>query len=333
MSKEEPYYICRDIRMLKPREGVVIPWFLIATALIEREAISVRNPETGATWLEDISLISGYSHNMLRRMTRAKQFIISLLENDIIEYIEPYANLPLATLDIVNRWCKLDQAAGLAKLEDLIRNPDITYITMLGEYNAFKSATDNASSVKQAGIIDQKKFSHLCFNFARKNPFLISRDQNAKAHFVNNNFVYCRPSFIMTSTAGGREEIDGVICYSFKSKSGSEKITRILESAALASSFFRRFWIILPSSEYFDDLADRCVDLGLTNIGVGLIATGHGDPEISVLLAPSGVQPIDRRHMLPPIDEWVKSPMEEEEDDDPSPADSRACDPVNEPGY
>lgn len=111
-------------------------------------------------------------------------------------------------------------------------------------------------------------------------------------------FRYASPDIIIgTRNANGNLEVDAVDCYPIYGDISQDETARRVVHVAAESTFFRRFWILLPTWSVGWLVASMCEDLKLANVGVV-------DVDLKMHVAQKVLEPTDhptpdRRDMMP----------------------------------
>lgn len=264
-----------QLQILAHAKDANAPWFDIADALLSLEASSVRAPD-GRTWISVASEVSKLSDNQLRRFTRGRAFI-SQVEEKHRTLAERLRSMPFAHIEVLGKIWQFDRARAL----EFIERPDannFTYLGLLEKYRDLRAKGLVQASPVAAGKHAAHEFIVQCGNLLLEDQSLLGDHFYPDARralfrplvgftYTNPDYIICDLSLKKTSPA------EAVDCYFISGQARYDVLMRKMSQLAFESTFFTRFWCLIPPSELAAKFISACNELWLSNVGLVIVDT------------------------------------------------------------
>ena len=276
-------------------------WFKLAARLSEAETDGVRNDE-GQTWVSIVSQETKNNQNMLRRMQKARSFV---MHNFDASDGEKLSQMPLSYVDILSRAHVVKRDAAIVLAKELISDQGrFTYRSLLERFNSIRN--DNISILTdkmphKSGVFHFKK---RCFEIAADGGMDhiyqgLGYHESLKFRIWKGGHPFVSPHMTCRVSdnkgiATDIHDIDGYDCFmQYRDEARDNPRDRILRSVSEAT-FFTRLWVMLPADgdRRYEILLEK---IGSTNVGIVRVDTTKEKCECTMLPKQSPVP--DRRHL------------------------------------
>ena len=278
-----------------------VSWILAADALLALEATAGRAPD-GRTWISIASEVSGFSDNQLRRFTRARAF----LQQTELERRGSGGRLrliPFAHVEVLGKIWQVDRNRA-HELIDQARNANsFTYLELLKEYQEIRSKGVAQASPIAAGKHAAQEFINACRKILLETKLLTSAplypgNQRAMLRPVVD-FDYANPDYVICDTSTSQTPtVEAVDCYFISGRAQYDTLRRKISQVAFESTFFTRFWCLIPPSELAGDFISACNELGLSNVGLVIVDVAKQSCSVIRNPDPEAAPDPDRRQMI-----------------------------------
>ncbi len=248
------------------------PWPEVAQAVTELESSAVLD-EHGRAWARVAAERTGYSLNQLRQMQRTLQTLEKLQRDKTFDLQRVLNSFPFSHVEILARIAKASEADAVETINSYFQaNRLPTYRELRERFYSLREQSTQISAIA-AGQKAAREFERGCFDLLSetKAAILPGFGQSKKIQIIKwpGAFRYASPDIIIgIRNAEGNLEIDAVDCYPIYGDISQDETARRVVHVATESTFFRRFWILLPTWSVGWLVASMCEDLKLTNIGV-----------------------------------------------------------------
>jgi hypothetical protein len=276
-----------------------LPWPEIARALTTAEQDNVLD-QSGRTVVRAAAERSGYSLNQLRQMQRTLRVLEGLPHINAADLQRIFA-WPFSHAEMLSRIAKLDQDAALNTIRQLMNeatHPSFRFLR--DEYYSLRVSVSHVSPIL-AGQMAARKFASTCFDLLIRTKATIlpayQGDERIQIIKWPGAFQYASPTFaIGQRNRNGDLEIDAVDCYAIYSDVTEEETAKRMVQVATECTFFRNFWIFLPTRSVAEQFKSASHELKLDNVGI-LDFPQKGEDDRPKELT-TGVPRPDRRAML-----------------------------------
>jgi hypothetical protein len=261
------------LALLKDARSDQRPWPQVAFALLELERTGPVD-KNGRPWIQRAEVESGYAANQLRRMTKASLFRDHLIRSEPA-LAEKILGRPFSHIETISRIWRLDEN----KARDLIegRDPNTTYRDL---YNAYENVTKVGRGIVpvMAGKKAAKQFRETAIALFKKDQSrLFDSNVTFEVEIMRPvvPFRYSSPDgYIVCRENNKVTRIEAVDCYALYDGSQAEIALRKMISVATESTFFSRFWILVPDGKSAQAVLSMCEVLSLGNVGVIVMVGG-----------------------------------------------------------
>lgn len=280
-----------------------LAWYEL-TETIRRLELSGQNDFNGRSWVKVASERSGYTVNQIRQMQRTLFTLEQLLSRDKGLKRQTVLNsFSYSYLEIVARIAKISAENALKNLRSaLIADRHPTYRQIRDEYYALRAHLPQTSPIA-AGLRASHIFEKMCGvllkgdNAERLYRPAFGVDETRRATAWPGGFRYAKPSVMIECvTRRGGQAFDAAAAFALYGEVPQEEAIRRLRRAAFDASFFRFYWILLPTGSAAEFFARERDILKLCNIGVVQIDQKNSD--IREIYAPHGPPVPDRREIF-----------------------------------
>jgi hypothetical protein len=263
----------RMLALLRNARSDKRPWPDVAFALLELERTGAVD-ENGRPWIQRAEVESGYAANQLRRMTKASLFRDHLIQSEPA-LAEKLLARPFSHIETISRIWRLDES----KARDLIegRDPNATFRDL---YNAYETVTKAGRGVVpvMAGKRAAKQFREMAMSLFKKDQSRLFDSNVAFEVEITQPLVpfrYSNPDcYIVCRENNKVTRIEAVDYYALYDGTQAEIALRKMISVATESTFFSRFWIVIPDGKSAQVVLSMCETLSLGNVGVIVMIEG-----------------------------------------------------------
>jgi hypothetical protein len=244
-------------------------WMDVADAFKALETGTLRAPD-GRTWLNVASEASRLSANQLRRMARARAFVIEV-ESQRPGSEKRLRAIPFAHVEVLAKLWALDRTSAQL-LIDQAHPKRFTYLGLLEEYQLRRSKASGRASPMAAGKHAAQEFIRTCGDLLLENPVLTGGEDQRTILRPTNGFKYTNPDYVIRDLSQPSHPIlEAVDCYFVSSKAQRDALRRKMAQIAFESTFFKRFWCLIPSAELSGEFHLACDELGFRNVGLVIV--------------------------------------------------------------
>ena len=293
----------RSLDILRDAKKRNVPWLDMVQALRTLEAAAVHDRQ-GRAWVKVAAELSAYSVNQLRQMQRTLETLEQLKSRNGNLNLQPVLNvLPLSHVEMLARIAKVDERAAIDAIGSYFgdgRPP--TYRQLRERYYELRSHVKQPSPIA-VGQQASRAFEAICSDLLGKCDarilYGVERGVRRKVMRWPAGFRYASPDIVIgTRGQSGKLQIDAVDCYAIYGDVSQDETARRVSRVATECTFFRNFWIMLPTWSVGWLVASMCQDLRLMNVGI--VDVDPQTRKTSVVVAPSGAAPVpDRRALIP----------------------------------
>lgn len=247
------------------------PWTEVAWALRELEGIGPAD-ENGRPWIQRAEAESGYSANQLRRMAKVAEYQ-SYVTKEHPELIEKLLGKPFSHIEMIAKIWPLNERQA----RELINSSpaDHTFRDLLAIYGRISEGRGGMAPIV-AGKKAAKQFREKALALVKRDPkklYGTRTDLDFEILRPIVPFRYASPDFYVIGRDKGKvARIDAIDCYALHGGSQKDEAMRKMILVATESSFFTRFWIVVPVGESADIILWECKHLNLENVGVVAVA-------------------------------------------------------------
>lgn len=290
-------------------------WITIARILAEvRESGAWRKSfPSHSDWLNAVAAALDYSPATLRRMIAARSFLDDVTgQEPKLQVMDPAVGsggFLLSTIEILKRLHDLDPDAAMKRLWD-VQSGRVGYRSLKKEYDSYFPDLDSSSVVRNPPYQQRSPFppADSAKVGVRRAKLFAEQAQKAVAaqleefsgpgcsfHFRRYRFDYASPDAVAIGRKGfSIEFVDGFEFRQLGSRLPRSELNRLLADLALASTFFRRYWLITTAHARTLESLSRSLDrLALRSVGLGQAR----DERIEIAAAPSGAPTPDRQEL------------------------------------
>jgi hypothetical protein len=248
-----------------------VTWIDVVRTLGDLESRSTTD-EHGRAWARVVAERTGNSLNQLRKMQRTVRTVEQLAKRNSFDLEKLLQSVPFSQVEILARIAKADEQAAL----DLIRacltaNRLPTYRELLDRFYEIRDAAPQVSSIA-AGQRAARKFEGLCFDLLSQTKATILpgfSGEPVKVLRWSGGLRFASPDLIIAR----RDEsnallVDAVDCYAIYGDVGQDETAKRMVRVATESTFFRNFWILMPTWSPGWLVATMRDELELGNVGV-----------------------------------------------------------------
>ncbi|MEH2499587.1 hypothetical protein V1294_006066 [Bradyrhizobium sp. AZCC 1678] len=249
------------------------PWPEIAFALLELERIAAVD-ENGRPWIQRAEVESGYAANQLRRMTKA-----SLFRDHLIQFepalAEKLLSRPFSHIETISRIWRLDESEARSLIEG--RYPNATFRDLYAAYERVSKSSHGIAPI-MAGKKAAKEFRDKAISlFKNDQSLLFGGEITFDVEIVRPivPFRYANPDCYVVCRENNKvTRIEAMDSFALYDGTHTEVALRKMIATATESTFFSRFWIVVPAGESATVVLSECDHLGLLNVGVILMIDG-----------------------------------------------------------
>jgi hypothetical protein len=276
-----------------------LPWPDVARALTNAEQDNVLD-RSGRTVVRAAAERSGYSLNLLRQMQRTRKVLEGLPHINSADLQRVFA-WPFSHAEMLSRIAKLDQDVAVNTIRQLMNEAKLPSFRVLRQqYYDLRVSVSRVSPIL-AGQMAARKFASTCFDLLTRTKATIlpgyQGDERIQIIKWPGAFQYASPTFaIGQRNWNGDLEIDAVDCYAIYSDVTDEETAKRAVQVATECTFFRRFWIFLPTRSVAEKFVSASQELELANVGLMEVTPKEAIFRSGKPVDP-GPQP-DRRAML-----------------------------------
>jgi len=274
-----PYQtILRELQQLKELKN---NWYSVAMAVAKLKSES-DGPRQPARRLSDASDSCGYIPNTLNRMLAVREFLDSVKDR-IPELQAIDANvLPFTSLEVVKRLHQVDPKQGIRRLID-VATGRITIRRLREIYNSTVAENTNCASAHQMARFEMKDFEDTALKVVRSSAEELLGG--------GNSYVIDHPPFSFPISAVAfepnthkKKSLPYGFDFAFNRFSDKTSVHQFIRRTLFASSFFKRYWVLLPSTEGDKRIKNFCMildEFDKLSIGVAVIPWGDDRNESS----------------------------------------------------
>ncbi len=259
----------------------------IASAVLDLEKTGPVD-EDGRPWIQRAEKDSGYKANQLRRMTRASEFLNDLIRSEP-KVAETLLAKPFSHIEVISRIWRVDENEAREVIAGRLPNDTmsgarrartkrrITYRDLHEVYERI-----SASGRRIAPIIVGKKAAkdfrdRALALFTRESPRLFNESALVDFQIMRPivPFRYANPDYYIVWRKNDKvTRIEAIDCYALYDGSHTEVAQRKMIAVATESTFFSRFWIVVPHGESASVIFSECEALELANVGLVFVVDG-----------------------------------------------------------
>ena len=235
--------------------------------------------ETPMAWFEAAADVSGYSVGMLRRMVSVTDFLERIKDEveDFDALNEVAEQPPFAATEVLKRLYDIDPDKARTLLPAVMLGK-IAYRDVKEIYQGRLSQADGADmrpgpvwqTMSRFGAEASKNFSVNAFEAVKRHQVELTGNAAAKLCFREYKFPYATVDAVAISVSGATVEwVDGFMFRYLSGDMRGFKLKSLLSDVALAASFFRRFWLIIPKGpDEVPPIVEDILNLELHSVGV-----------------------------------------------------------------
>ena len=213
---------------------------------------------------------SRLSGNQLRRMARARAFVIEV-EAQCPGSEKRLRALPFAHVEVLAKLWALDRTSA-QQLIDQAHPKRFTYLGLLKEYQLRRSMASGRASPMVAGKHAAQEFIRTCGDRLLEDPILTGQNGKRTILRPTNGFEFTNPDYVIRDMSQPSDPIlEAIDCYFVASKAQRDALKRKIAQIAFESTFFKRFWCLIPSADLSGEFNLVCDDLGLGNVGLVIV--------------------------------------------------------------
>ena len=252
-----------------------VTWVDIVRALTKLEAGSIMD-EHGRPWARVIAEATGHGLNQLRKMQRTVRTVEQLAHDHPFDLDRLLQSFPFSQVEILARIAKADQNRGLELIREcLSANRVPTYRELQDRFYEIRDNAPQVSSIA-AGQRAARQFENLCFDLLVEKKATIlpgfSGNEGIKVIRWSGGLRFASPDLVIVfRDANHTLTVDAVDCYSIYGDVAQDETAKRLTRVATESTFFRRFWILMPPWSPVSLVRSMCDELDLPNVGVTVI--------------------------------------------------------------
>lgn len=268
-----------------------VSWVDVADAVITLEAKSRRAPD-GRTWVSVAAQASHIAEAQLRRFARTRS-LLQQAETErpgLVDRIRPF---PFSHIEVLGKIWQLDQHKALDLIDRQKDASSFTYLELLKKYQDIRSEGRGPVSPIAAGKQAAQQFINASLNILQRTQRLTSGPSGRRTILrLVIPFEYAKPDFVIRDTSiPDVPSMEAIDCFFISDRTQYETILRKVSQIAFESTFFTRFWCLVPRHDLVEQFKFACDELRLDNVGV-LLAT----KECPIDRTPSAAIPVpDRR--------------------------------------
>ena len=261
------------LKLLSQAKDQRLHWMDVADAFRALETGALRAPD-GTTWLTVASETSQLSANQLRRMARARAFVIEV-ESQHIGSEKRLRAIPFSHVEVLAKLWALDRTSA-QKLIDQAHPKRFTYLGLLEEYKLRRSEASGRASPMAAGKHAAQEFIRTCGDLLLEKPVLTGVQGQRTILRPIIGFRYTNPDFVIRDVSQPSNPIlEAIDCYFVSSKAQQDTLRRKMAQIAFEATFFMRFWCLIPSTELRGAFLGASEELGLSNVGLVIVDAAH----------------------------------------------------------
>lgn len=216
----------------------------------------------------------GYTVGVVRRMVTAFRYAEGLAERGLIQDVSVVAGVPYSLVEMMKRLDDVDRAKA-DKLLPLMMNGVIRLEELRGAYNEAAERAEVLDSTK-AGRRAAVRFSERCRSAVQLKMELLTGDAACRLVVESVGSVgLVQPDMTLVKLADDDITfIDAVQAQHLPQRSPPAVLRSVLHEAVVGSLYFRRYWILLPSTSADEGvLVDQLDAFGRAAIGVAVVTT------------------------------------------------------------
>lgn len=234
---------------------------------------------------------SGYTPGALRRMVSALEYGQRLERERRVGSLERLLDLPYYAVEALKRLDDLDRQAVDTLIPQLLAG-DITYPEVIRRYNEAANLRPQALNGQKAGRRSALAFLDLSRQAAERHMAELSDSDDVNFWVSSRRLRLIRPMVMLVDNSFSF--IDAIDAKFFSAANASGIDAAICE-AALAATFFRRYWLFVPAEAgVAAQIAEMLDTLSLRSTGVVAIGGSAVDP-LDIHKRPSGPPVPDRQ--------------------------------------
>ncbi|MCK0069411.1 hypothetical protein [Kordiimonas laminariae] len=308
--------VSEAVSALKDAKKIKKDWQEVAgiVRFIQESGYWQQSFSTPSAWLDKVAETTGYSVGVIRRMCATYDFL-QKISSEISDFellkksTDAKFNFP--TIEIFKRLYDLKPDDVRKLLPEFVQGQkssgDIREIYLQASHSAVSNHGNdprlgkrdfvNATSFsRKAGKIAVKEFIQHASVAIEAQLKQVTASETCRFYTGQYKFKYVRPQAVAFELDGYSPKwVDG---FDFKHLSGAHSSPGnilTVSSIALACSFFRHYWLVVPKHERMvQRLLEDFENLRLNN--AGLIAFDEETGSIELKLVPQGVPMPDRQH-------------------------------------
>lgn len=281
------------------------PWSDLAYAIRTIEDITKADSDSkGVPWTVRVAVAAKIKVGQIAKIQRALKFLEALHEKGAIDDLSRYTSLAIDTVDVAYRYSVVNYDAAL---EALKKRPN--YATILQEYQEVARGQRSHPDARYDGQLRQERYSLACYRHFQTHSSLFHADPNGR---VTANDALSGPATglarhsanihrlvapdLLFDCSDGRTGAIRTLAFPHLGLGGQNSYSRLIAKAALESSFFDLYWLIVSEADYAQQLVDDLDDLAIDNTGV--VSKASDDDDGISYRQPAGPPSPDRRNQL-----------------------------------
>ena len=240
--------------------------------------------------------------NQLRQMQRTLETLKTLRSSDKNFNLQRVLDaFPFSHVEILARIAKTNPDVAIDAMSGYFSaNRPPSYRELRERFYEVRSQATQASPIA-AGQQTSRAFETLCFNLLKQEnaQILYGAEQAPRRRIIKwpSGFRYASPDIIIgIRDEDGRLQIDAVDCYAIYGDISQDETARRVSRVATESTFFRNFWIMLPTWSVRSLVESMCRELKLDNVGI--VDVDPQTREAFRAVEPSGPPVPDRRDLV-----------------------------------
>jgi len=254
-----------------------VTWIDVVRTLGKLESRSTTD-DHGRPWARVVAEQSGNSLNQLRKMQRTVRTVEHLANRNSFDLEKLLQSVPFSQVEILARIAKADEEVAIHLIRTcLTANRLPTYRELLERFYEIRDAAPQVSSIA-AGQRTARKFEGICFDLLSQTKATILpgfSGESVKVLRWSGGLRFASPDLIIARRDDTNAlVVDAVDCYAIYGDVGQDETAKRMVRVATESTFFRNFWILMPTWSPAWLVASMSNELELRNVGVVTI-----DPE------------------------------------------------------
>lgn len=286
--------------ILKDIKQSTVTWVDVVRALTALETSSIMD-ERGRPWARVVAEETGHGLNQLRKMQRTIKAVEALASGHSFDLDKLLQSVPFSQVEILARIAKADQDKGLELIQQCLTATRVpTYRELQESFCEIRDRSPQGSAIA-AGQRAARKFESLCFDLLVEKKATIlpgfSGSEGIKVVRWSGGLRFASPDLLIAfRDAKHTLTVDGVDCYSIYGDVAQDETAKRMTRVATESTFFRRFWILMPSWSPAWLVRSMCDELDLSNVGVIVIDPDSKEIDEAQTRTPKGDPVPDRRN-------------------------------------